>query len=305
MGNACFIALLRDGVRQAVTESFTETFCYFPACINTWTSIDAVYFSPVVSTGAGPTSAHHVPRGVVTATTVPKGSPLTTNLAAALQQQQKQQQASGLNISPRTLSSQIKPTIVSMPSSRTGHSVPSSNVGTTSTDQGPPTSSSPQLSTPDSSQSTTLSENVTLPLPSVSIATLPSQPAQISASLLTQATNLSSQLLAANSLHNATGRESCSSPTAITPKSSQDLLAQVSSFLNLPNPAALQPSEHEGLNSALIHSTLVPEVEPFADSGEDLALDVNTEQTAQGRVLCVYLFFCNEIICSLFIDFSE
>jgi len=99
---------------------------------------------------------------------------------------------------------------------------------------------------------------------------------------LTQATNLSSQLLAANSLHNATGGESCSSPTAITPKSSQDLLAQVSSFLNLPNPAALQPSEHEGLNSALIHSTLVPEVEPFADSGEDLALDVNVEHAAKG-----------------------
>ena len=233
----------------------------------------------VVSAGAGPTPVHPLPRGVVTATTVPKGSPLTTNLAAALQQQQqKQQQASSLNVSPRSLSSQIKPTIVPIPSTRTGHS---DNAAAVNTNQGPPTGISSQPSALNSSLSTMLSESVTSPLSSVSV---PSQPTQISASLLTQATNLSSQILAANSLHNATGQEISSSPTAITPNTSQDLLAQVSSFLNLPNPALIQPSEHDGLNSSLIHSTLVPEVEPLADDGELLTLDDNADCAVKGEV---------------------
>ena len=246
----------------------------------------------VVSAGAGPTPVHPLPRGVVTATTVPKGSPLTTNLAAALQQQQqqKQQQASSLNIPPRSLSSQIKPTIVPIPSTRTGHS---DNAAAVNTNQAPPTSSSSQPSALNSSLSTVLLESVTSPLSSVSV---PSQPTQISASLLTQATNLSSQILAANSLHNATGQEISSSPTAITPNTSQDLLAQVSSFLNLPNPALIQPSEHDGLNSSLIHSTLVPEVEPLADDGELLTLDDNSDCAAKGEVSTfAYLLYLKHV----------
>ena len=227
-----------------------------------------------------------VPRGIVTATTVPKGSPLTSNLAAALQQQQqlKQQQ---VNPSPRTVPSQLKPTPTSIPSSHTDHS---SNSTSANTDQGSLASSSSQQSAPDSA----LPESITPPPTSSSapVATLPSQSPQISPSLLAQATTLSSQLLAANSLlqhRNAAGGENSLSPTtAITPQISPELLTQVSSYLNIPNPAVSKASTQDGLNSSLVHSEAVS----TTDSGEGLTQDANAESMLKSTF--VYICVVNQ-----------
>ena len=229
-----------------------------------------LFFSVIGSTS--------VPRGIVTATTVPKGSPLTSNLAAALQQQQQLKQQH-VNPSPRTVPSQLKPTPTSIPSSHTDHSSNSTS------DQGSLASSSSQQSAPDSA----LPESITPPPTSSSapIATLPSQSPQISPSLLAQATTLSSQLLAANSLlqhRNATGGENSLSPTtAITPQISPELLTQVSSYLNIPNPAVSKASTQDGLNFSQVHSEAVS----TTDSGEGMTQDASAESTLKSMFVCI------------------
>lgn len=129
-------------------------------------------------------------------------------------------------------------------------------------------------------------ESITPP-PTSSSAPIATLPSQISPSLLAQATTLSSQLLAANSLlqhRNATGGENSLSPTtAITPQISPELLTQVSSYLNIPNPAVSKANTQDGLNSSLLHS----EVVSTTDSGEGLTQDANAESMLTSMFMCM------------------
>ena len=139
-----------------------------------------------------------VPRGIVTATTVPKGSPIPGNLTNVLQQQKESQVKATVPIA-----SQLKPTTAAITTVPTGVQ----NIAATA------------------SRST--SQNIT----SSSMET--DAHAQISPTLLSQATN---QLLVANSLLQQTASPNGNTNDMLVnpPQLSPELLAQVSSFLNLP-----------------------------------------------------------------------
>lgn len=176
-----------------------------------------VLASPLRQQGNSTAHPQALPRGIVTATTVPKGSPLPTTLTSALQQPPRSQGT------PPTGKTSPLPAAQLMPTATPTTPVPA--VGTPKSVDVAPTTGS-KTETP---QATATSA------PQLS----PSLLSQTSPSLLSQASSLSSQLLAANSLLQQ-GSAARGGPGGIPagPQLTPELIAQVSSFLNLPAPGA-------------------------------------------------------------------
>lgn len=204
----------------------------------------------------------NIPCGIVTATTVPKGSSFTSSpLPNTLQQQlQPQQQKHAKTNQTHTKSSTDTP-----PKVPTANTTPSTNEHAspviTNCSKSPNTHNTATLSSPDkttvespSPLSQTTNSDGSKPLTAV-VSSAPSSSSTLTTSANATpvtASSLASQLLDAHSLLQQQGAGTTnSSSTAVTnstttiPLISPELLAQVSSFLNVPghNASLADPSD--------------------------------------------------------------
>lgn len=177
-------------------------------------------------------SSGSLPRGIVTATTVPKGSSFTSSPLPSTLQQQLQQtkhsQAPAQSTAKSIPQKSSKTKATPLQSEGGTPSVPNCSSNAPTTLESPETQDKP---TTDCSSSALSQTTV------VSTASLSSSSSVLSPEVA--APNFASQLMDAHSLLQQQGAGSSTSPSRVAnstlPLIPQELLAQVSSFLNLPS----------------------------------------------------------------------
>lgn len=193
----------------------------------------------------------NLPRGIVTATTVPKGSSFTSSpLPSTLQQQLQQAKPSQAPIQPAAKSATDSPP--KLPKTNATPSVPPSSEGSSSDVSNCTSSATVSLDNPAAQEkpandtssallhSGTSEKSGFKSGPAVSTASLSSLTSSANPTAVTAA-SLTSQLMDAHSLLQQQGAGVVASPSSVAgstvpliPQLSPELLAQVSSFLNLP-----------------------------------------------------------------------